>query len=58
MLMVEIIFITESFLWLPGDLPESSKCMIPLLMNYQIKVVGIELKIIAERLLIRKEVAP
>ena len=39
---------------LPGDQPELSKCIIPLLSNHKSKLVGdgLELKVIAERLLI------
>ena len=45
---------------IPGDQPEVSKCTVPLLINYQSKLVGddLELMIIAERLLIQKEIAP
>ena len=45
---------------IPGDRPELSKCMMPLLINYQRKLVGDgqELKRIAERLLIQKEFGP
>ena len=45
---------------IPGDQPELSKCTMPLLLNYQSKLIGdsLELNIIAERLLIRKEIAP
>ena len=53
--MFELIEMTE----LPGDQPELRKCMMPLIQNYQSKIAGhgLELKRIAERLLIRKETA-
>ena len=44
-----------AWIWaIPGDQPELSKCMMPLLLNYQSKIVGhgLELKRIVERLLI------
>ena len=45
---------------IPGDRPELSKCMMLLLINYKGKIAGhgLELKRIAERLLILKETAP
>ena len=38
-------------IFLPGDRPELSKCMMPLLINYQSKIAGhgLELKRAAER---------
>ena len=47
-------------IFLPGDRPELSKCMMQLLINYQSKLVGdgLILKRIAECLLIQKEIAP
>jgi len=44
---------------IPGDQPELSKCMMPLLLNYQSKITryGLELKRIAEHLLIQEEIA-
>ena len=48
------------YMFLPGDQLELSKSMMPLLLNYKSKSVGDgpELKRIAERLLIWKELAP
>ena len=51
--MFELIEMTE----LPGDQPELRKCTMPLIQNYQSKIAGhgLELKRIAERLLIQKK---